>query len=112
MSRLPLLVGPAWPPVLSAYDHMSTFAKSDWAWEGMRRNPRYQADAAAQPPGEIVQTRTPNGVPVIRMLSAAPPVTPSWDLCPFRRSAPWRPRGEHCLVGPRWDAGASRNRAG
>ena len=84
MSRLPLLVGPAWPPVLSAYDHMSMYAKSDWAWEGMRRNPRYQADAAARPPGDIVQTRTQNGVPVAKLLSAVLPSTRAWDVWSFR----------------------------
>ncbi len=84
MSRLPLLVGPAWPPELSTYDHMSTYAKSDWAWESMRRIPRYQADAAAQPPGSILQTRTPNGVPIIRMLAPATPASQAWGVCSFR----------------------------
>ncbi len=84
MSRLPLPVGPAWPPELSAYDHMSTYAKSDWAWEGLRRNPRYQADAAAQPPRSILQTHTANGVPIIKLLTPATPVSQSWGLCSFR----------------------------
>lgn len=84
MSRAPLQVGPAWPPVLSAYDHMSTYAKPDWAWEGMRRNLHYQAEAAAPPPDDLVLTRTLNGVPLTRMLSAAPTATQSWGVRPFR----------------------------
>ncbi len=84
MSRTPLLVGPAWPPNLSAYDHMSSYARSDWAWEGMRRNPRYQADAATRPSGDIIHTRMQNGVAVTRMLSAVPRSARAWDVWSFR----------------------------
>jgi hypothetical protein len=84
MSRQPLLVGPAWSPVLSAYDHMSTYAKSDWAWEGMRRNPSDQADAGARSPGDRVLTQTPTRVPVAKLLSAVPPSTRAWDVWSFR----------------------------
>ncbi len=84
MTRLPQLVGPAWPPALSAYDHMSAYAKPDWAWEGLRRNPRYQEDAGTQPPVGVELTRTTNGVPVTRLLTSGLPTTLEWAVCPFR----------------------------
>ena len=71
MSRLPMHVGPAWPPALSAYDHMSTYAKSDWAWEALRRSPLYQDDTAARQPGDHALTVLANGVSVLRILSGA-----------------------------------------
>ena len=83
MSRLPLLAGPAWPPPLSAYDHMSTYAKPDWAWEGLRRNPHYQADAAVTQPVDHILTQLPNGVHITRILSASRPSTGAWSVYPF-----------------------------
>ena len=38
-------VGPPWPPPLQAYDYLSRLTWRDWAWEGLRRNRTYQAEA-------------------------------------------------------------------
>jgi len=40
-------VGPNWPPALEAYDYLSSLIWRDWAWESLRRNPSYQAQALA-----------------------------------------------------------------
>ena len=109
MSRAPLQVGPFWPPVLSAYDHMSTYAKPDWAWEGIRRNPLFQADAVAGLPDNLVVAPAPNGVLVTRMLSAAQPATQSWGVRPFRRSATGRARGADRLASRGRHASAARD---
>lgn len=37
---------PAWPPTLESYDYLSSLVARDWAWEGLRRNESYQAEAA------------------------------------------------------------------
>jgi hypothetical protein len=34
-----------WPKLLQAYEHLRTAAMTDWAWEYLRRNPGYRADA-------------------------------------------------------------------
>ena len=83
MSRPPLLVGPVWPPALSAYDHMSKYAKPDWAWEALRRSPLYQADAAVTQPLHHILTQLQNGVCITRILSAARPSTGAWSVYPF-----------------------------
>jgi hypothetical protein len=36
---------PAWPSSLQAYEYLRTATKSDWAWEYLRRNFDYQANA-------------------------------------------------------------------
>jgi transcriptional regulator len=38
---------PAWPPIVESYDYLSSLVARDWAWEGLRRNGSYQAEARA-----------------------------------------------------------------
>src|SRR6187401_1804844 len=38
---------PAWSPALESYDYLSSLIARDWAWEGLRRNQSYQAEARA-----------------------------------------------------------------
>lgn len=84
MSRAPLTVGPAWPPALSAYEHMKGYTRYDWAWEGMRRNPAYQHDALSAPAAVHADQSLANGAHITRLTSAMPAETERWGLCPFR----------------------------
>jgi hypothetical protein len=65
---------PMWPPTIKAYDYLNGLAPRDWAWEGLRRNPVYQADAETF---EGRETRTlGDGALLTRMQEASPRVTP------------------------------------
>ena len=44
MPRPRFYVGPPWPPKLAQYDYLCHASNSDWAWEFLRRNPRYQCE--------------------------------------------------------------------
>ena len=72
---------PTWPPDLEAYDYLSRLTWRDWAWEGLRRNPAYQADARAFKPQ--FSKKLEGGALLTRMqepmLSAE-----AWALCCFR----------------------------
>jgi hypothetical protein len=48
MTRTIAGVGPGWPPPDGAYDYLSLLSCRDWAWEGLRRNQTYQAEARAR----------------------------------------------------------------
>jgi hypothetical protein len=82
-------VGPPWPPPLHAYDYLSTITWRDWAWEGLRRNRIYQADALAQPSEGHTSKQLGGGALLTRMQE---PVLPAeaWALCSFRQPAPDR----------------------
>jgi hypothetical protein len=84
MSLVTLHVGPAWPPDVSEYDDMKPLARPDWAWEILRRNPDYQADAAAQRIADRVHSQLAPGVFLTRMLPAEPKRARSWGVCSFR----------------------------
>jgi hypothetical protein len=72
---------PAWPATLEAYDYLSGLAPRDWAWEGLRRNPKYQADARAF---EHRETRTLGGGALLTLLQETSPRAEAWALCCFR----------------------------
>ena len=38
-------VGPRWPTAQTSYDYLSHLAHPAWAWEFLRRSPRYCLDA-------------------------------------------------------------------
>jgi hypothetical protein len=38
---------PGWPAPDGAYDYLTMISWRDWAWEGLRRNENYQAEARA-----------------------------------------------------------------
>lgn len=75
-------VGPSWPPLRSDYDYTLTLARSDWAWEALRRNPHYQIDATSALLGIQLSSRLPSGVHLTRLLTTAPAT--SWGVRPFR----------------------------
>ena len=84
MTRATLQVGPTWPPSHSAYDYTLSLAKSDWAWESLRRNRDYHADAVPSQTRDHVRSLLASGVHLTRMLTASPPHAALWGLCPFR----------------------------
>jgi hypothetical protein len=75
-------VGPPWPPPLQAYDYLSTVTWRDWAWEGLRRNQTYQADARANPSEGHASTQLGGGA-ITRMRKPLLPAE-AWALCCFR----------------------------
>ena len=83
MSHAPLLVGPTWPPALTEYEHTRAFAKSDWAWEGLRRNPEYQQIALTAPAPAFRQSHLPDGAVITHLLSDIPETAKRWGPCPF-----------------------------
>ena len=101
MTRTTLQVGPTWPPSRSAYDYTLILARSDWAWEGLRRNQDYHADAVSSQTRDHVRSRLATGVHLTRMLTAAPLQATSWGLRPFRRSATGRASSATRLAGAR-----------
>ncbi len=80
-------VGPPWPPPLQAYDYLSGITWRDWAWEGLRRNRIYQAEALAHSM-EAASSQLGGGALLTRMQE---PVLPAeaWALCCFRRPSPY-----------------------
>ena len=48
MTRTRSGVGPDWPPPDGAYDYLTMISWRDWAWEGLRRNENYQAEARSR----------------------------------------------------------------
>jgi hypothetical protein len=72
---------PAWSPPLEAYDYLSGLAPRDWAWEGLRRNPRYQADARTF---ECRETIMLGGGALLTRMQETSPRAEAWALCCFR----------------------------
>ncbi|MGE0852987.1 MAG: DUF6499 domain-containing protein [Hyphomicrobiaceae bacterium] len=88
-------VGPPWPPPsLQAYDYLAFLARRDWAWEGLRRNAAYQAQALAHLSAGHSNTEHLEGGALLTRLQE--PVRPAeaWALCTFRRPH------AHRLAGP------------
>jgi len=98
-------VGPPWPPAsLQVYDYLGSLTRRDWAWEGLRRNPAYQAASFTHLSAGNTNTEHLKGGALLTRLQE--PVRPAeaWALCTFRRPHPYRlagtPRvaaGERCL---------------
>ena len=82
-------VGPTWPPSLEAYDYLSRLTWRDWAWEGLRRNHTYQADALALPSRGHASKQLEGGALLTRMREPVPPAE-AWALCSFRRPGRYR----------------------
>ena len=76
-------VGPPWPPPLQAYDYLSTVTWRDWAWEGLRRNQTYQAEALANPSEGHASKQLEGGALLTRMREPLLPAE-AWALCCFR----------------------------
>ncbi len=70
---------------LDAYEYLRTAAMSDWAWEYLRRNPAYQADACLYPRRGLVRRPLATGTIFTRMRSRHARAE-AWGLCSFRRS--------------------------
>lgn len=75
-------VGPPWLPSLQAYDYLSGLTWRDWAWEGLRRNRMYQADALANPSTGHSSKQLGGGALLTRMQERALPAE-AWALCCF-----------------------------
>jgi hypothetical protein len=90
-------VGPTWPPPLEAYDYLSRLTWRDWAWEGLRRNQNYQADALARTSDGDGSKQLEGGALLTRMqgpvLSAE-----AWALCSFHQPPPRRVAGASRLA--------------
>lgn len=82
-------MGPTWPPHLEVYDYLSRLDWRDWAWEGLRRNPTYQAEAQARASVGNVSKQLEGGALLTQMQE---PVLPAeaWALCSFRQPRPYR----------------------
>ena len=68
---------------MQAYEHLRTAAMSDWAWEYLRRNPDYQADARLHHRRGVVRRRLAGGALLTRM-RARHVRAERWGLCCFR----------------------------
>jgi hypothetical protein len=74
---------PERPQSLDAYQHLRTAAMSEWAWEYLRRNPDYQADARLHHRRGAVRCRLSGGALLTRM-RARHSRAERWGLCSFR----------------------------
>ena len=83
---------PAWPPTLESYDYLSSLVARDWAWEGLRRNEIYQAEARAHAAAANVTEHLEGRALVTRMQEAVSPAH-AWALCTFRGSVANRSAG-------------------
>jgi hypothetical protein len=84
--------GPAWPPALEGYDYLSSLLWRDWAWEGLRRNQTYQAEALARASAGNIIKDLEGGALLTRMQEPAFPAQ-AWALCTFRGPIPDRLAG-------------------
>jgi hypothetical protein len=75
---------PAWPPTLESYDYLSSLVARDWAWEGLRRNQKYQAEARAHTATANITELVEGRALVTRMQEASP--AHAWALCTFPRT--------------------------
>jgi hypothetical protein len=74
---------PAWSPSLQAYEYLRTATKSDWAWEYLRRNFDYQANARLGHRRGVIRQRLAAG-PVLTRLRARHAGAERWGLACFR----------------------------
>jgi hypothetical protein len=74
---------PAWPKLLQDYEYLRTAAMKDWAWEYLRRNFDYQADARLHYRRGIVRRPLAAGTVLTRM-RARHVRAEAWGLCCFR----------------------------
>src|SRR5689334_3362320 len=77
-------VGPKWPPPLEAYDYLARLTWRDRAWEGLRRNSHYQADARHHTPKAINRQQIGSRALLTLMQEPNTPAE-AWALCCFRQ---------------------------
>ncbi len=70
-------------PSLLDYDYLRTAAMPDWAWEYLRRNFEYQANARLGHRRGVARQRLSAG-PVLTRLRARHPGAEGWGLACFR----------------------------
>ena len=90
---------PAWPPTLESYDYLSSLVARDWAWEGLRRNQSYQAEARAHAATANVTEHLEGRALVTRLQETSP--AHAWALCTFRRPVADRAAGPSRLAAQR-----------
>jgi hypothetical protein len=83
MSHVCLDAGRARPAMLHDYEYLRAATASDWAWEYLRRNPGYQADARLGHRRGLTRQRLTLG-PVLTRLRARHFVAEMWALACFR----------------------------
>jgi hypothetical protein len=83
MSNDSLSVGPAWPASLQAYEYLRSAAMSDWAWEYLRRNFKYQARARLLYRKGLTRLRLNRG-PLLTRMRARHAGAETWGLACFR----------------------------
>jgi hypothetical protein len=81
----PIHQGAAWPKPLKAYEYLRTATMTEWAWEYLRRNPDYRADARLHRRRGVVHHPFATGTTFTRM-HARHVRAEAWGLCTFRRS--------------------------
>ena len=91
---------PAWPPVLESYDYLSSLIARDWAWEGLRRNQSYRAEARAHAATANITEHMEGRALLTHMQEASPPAH-AWALCTFRRPVANRIAGPSRLAAQR-----------
>ncbi|WP_432431420.1 transcriptional regulator domain-containing protein [Rhodomicrobium vannielii] len=72
-----------WPPSLDSYDYLVDQPQSAWAWEFLRRNTRYRAQAEKALQSATNQSPTRMGLRITRLLSPQLEAN-AWALCSFR----------------------------
>ena len=76
-------VGPGWPPPEGAYDYLNMISWRDWAWEGLRRNEEYQAEARGHGFAGDASSKMGDGALLTHMQERMPPAE-AWALLCFR----------------------------
>jgi hypothetical protein len=110
MSRPRFYVWPPWPPKLAYYDYLCEASNLDWAWEFLRRNPRYQCQYKIY---QIFSERPVRHVTGIRLTRTRRRCHPAeaWELCSFRRSGSHgKVRSDHVATDSDWTDAHSQRR--
>jgi Family of unknown function (DUF6499) len=70
-----------WTTSLESYDYLRNLSARDWAWEALRRNPKYETDfrSFSRPDSK----KLGGGALITPMQEALPPAE-AWALCCFR----------------------------
>ncbi|RTL71434.1 MAG: DUF2285 domain-containing protein [Hyphomicrobiales bacterium] len=71
-----------WLSSLQAYEYMSGLARSDWAWEFLRRNPAFWSLARLRHTRGVVHVRLASGA-ILTRLRARQPNAEAWGLAAF-----------------------------
>lgn len=83
MYRVRHYVGPSRPPTLEAYSYLHSLIRRDLAWEGLRRDPAYQAEAREYLRNRHFSTRLESGALFTRMHERSARAE-AWALRSFR----------------------------